>query len=79
MVVVNGNDARHQAGLATPLAATDIVSILPIMAGGASKPSAVSLQRSAFGRTMSDKGRATFRTCFQRTLPHGRFGLMADC
>ncbi len=35
MVVVNDNDARHQAGLETPLVATDIVSILPIMAGGA--------------------------------------------
>jgi MoaD family protein len=34
MVVVNGNDARHQAGLATRLAATDVISILPIMAGG---------------------------------------------
>ncbi len=44
MVVVNGNDARHQAGLATPLAATDVVSILPIMAGGLR---AVGYQRSA--------------------------------
>jgi MoaD family protein len=34
MVVVNGTDARHKAGLATRLAATDVVSILPIMAGG---------------------------------------------
>jgi MoaD family protein len=34
MVVVNGNDARHQAGLATELAPTDVVSILPMMAGG---------------------------------------------
>ena len=46
MVVVNGNDARHQAGLATHLAATDVVSILPIMAGGALR--AFSAQRSAF-------------------------------
>ena len=44
LVVVNGNDARHQAGLATRLAATDVVSILPIMAGGRR---AVSCQRSA--------------------------------
>lgn len=34
MVVINGDDARHQGGLATRLAATDVVSILPIMAGG---------------------------------------------
>jgi MoaD family protein len=34
MVVINGEDARHQGGLATQLAATDVVSILPIMAGG---------------------------------------------
>lgn len=46
MVVINGDDARHQAGLATRLAPNDIVSIFPIMAGGASR--AVSYQRSAF-------------------------------
>lgn len=34
MVVINGEDARHQAGLDTRLAATDVVSIFPIMAGG---------------------------------------------
>jgi MoaD family protein len=34
MVVVNGDDARHQAGLSTPLLPEDVVSILPIMAGG---------------------------------------------
>jgi molybdopterin synthase sulfur carrier subunit len=34
MVVINGEDARHQAGLETRLAPTDVVSILPIMAGG---------------------------------------------
>jgi len=34
MVVVNGTDARHQAGLATKLATTDVISLLPIMAGG---------------------------------------------
>ena len=34
MVVINGEDARHQGGLATQLAATDVVSILSIMAGG---------------------------------------------
>jgi sulfur-carrier protein len=36
MIVINGNDARHQAGLATPLAPTDVISLLPVMAGGAS-------------------------------------------
>ena len=44
MVVVNGTDARHKAGLATQLAATDVVSILPIMAGGLR---AIGFQRSA--------------------------------
>jgi MoaD family protein len=34
MIVVNGDDVRHHAGLKTRLAAADIVSILPIMAGG---------------------------------------------
>lgn len=34
LIVVNGDDVRHRAGLATPLAAGDVVSILPIMAGG---------------------------------------------
>ncbi len=34
MVVINGDDAFHQGGLETPLAATDVVSLLPIMAGG---------------------------------------------
>ena len=56
MVVINGDDVRHQAGLETRLAATDVVSILPIMAGGnASKQSAISVQRSAFGKNMNDK------------------------
>ncbi len=51
MVVINGDDARHQAGLATRLAPTDVVSILPIMAGGiAWKRSAISNQRSAFSK-----------------------------
>ena len=47
MVVVNGTDARHRAGLATPLAPTDVISLLPIMAGGGGTPRAVSYQRSA--------------------------------
>jgi molybdopterin synthase sulfur carrier subunit len=47
MVVINGDDARHQAGLATRLAPTDVVSIFPIMAGGLAPP-AFSHQRSAF-------------------------------
>ena len=42
MVVINGEDARHRAGLDTRLAATDVVSLFPIMAGG-SRP-----KRSAF-------------------------------
>jgi len=44
MVVVNGNDARHQAGLATQLVETDVISIMPIMAGGGN---ITSTQRSA--------------------------------
>jgi MoaD family protein len=50
MVVVNGADARHKAGLATELAPTDVVSILPIMAGGFER-SAVSAQRSALKKS----------------------------
>jgi MoaD family protein len=34
MVVINGEDARHQGGVETRLASTDVISILPIMAGG---------------------------------------------
>jgi molybdopterin converting factor small subunit len=34
MVVINGEDARHQGGVETRLAPTDVISILPIMAGG---------------------------------------------
>lgn len=50
MVVVNGNDARHQAGLETRLSATDVVSIFPIMAGGDGTRGAISYQRSAFSK-----------------------------
>ena len=46
MVVINGDDARHQAGLETRLAPTDVVSIFPIMAGGR-VTRAVSYKRSA--------------------------------
>lgn len=53
MIVVNGTDARHQAGLATTLAATDVVAILPIMAGGTPRRQ----QRSA------RCGRLSERTC----------------
>src|SRR5512146_1052341 len=49
MVVVNGNDARHQAGLATQLVKTDVISLLPIMAERF-KHSAISVQQSAFGK-----------------------------
>ena len=38
LVVVNGEDARHLAGLETPLASDDVVSILPSMAGGSEAP-----------------------------------------
>lgn len=48
MIVINGDDARHQSGLETRLAPTDVVSILPIMAGGGE--TAVSVQRSAFSQ-----------------------------
>ncbi len=34
LVLVNGRDARHGADLETPLAPADVVSILPMMAGG---------------------------------------------
>jgi molybdopterin synthase sulfur carrier subunit len=34
MVVINGEDARHQGGVETRLAPADVISILPIMAGG---------------------------------------------
>jgi MoaD family protein len=34
MVVVNGDDVRPRAGLRTRLAPTDVISILPVMAGG---------------------------------------------
>ena len=59
MVVVNGNDARHQAGLATQLAATDVVSILPMMAGGIAsiQRSAVSFQLSEGARTGTERSK----------------------
>ena len=34
MVVINGEDARHRGGIEIRLAPTDVISILPIMAGG---------------------------------------------
>ena len=34
MVVINGEDARRQGGVERLLASTDVISILPIMAGG---------------------------------------------
>jgi MoaD family protein len=52
MVVINGEDARHQAGLETRLAPTDVLSIFPIMAGGnagSGQQSAVSLQHEQDG------------------------------
>jgi sulfur-carrier protein len=57
MVVINGNDARHHGGLATKLTPTDVISILPIMAGGKGfGQSAISVQRSAFGKNTKDDG-----------------------
>lgn len=34
MIVINGDDARHRGGLQARLAPGDVVSILPMMAGG---------------------------------------------
>jgi molybdopterin synthase sulfur carrier subunit len=34
MIVVNGDDVRPRAGLQTRLTPTDVISILPVMAGG---------------------------------------------
>lgn len=45
LVVINGDDARHQAGLATRLGPTDVISILPIMAGGTPAREAISRRR----------------------------------
>ena len=77
MVVVNGNDARHQAGLATMLAPTDIISILPIMAGGitSTQRSAVSFQQ----RHDDTRGVQASDTCCHWPLLRPRFMLMADC
>lgn len=55
MIVINGNDARHQAGLATQLVPTDDISLLPIMAGGVER-SAASVQRSALVKNVTDTG-----------------------
>jgi MoaD family protein len=35
IVLVNGQDARHQDGVNTKLAPQDVIAILPMMAGGA--------------------------------------------
>lgn len=57
MIVINGNDARHQAGLATQLVPTDDISLLPIMAGGGGTHRGVSVELSAFSRdTTTPKG-----------------------
>jgi len=69
LVVINGNDARHQGGLATRLAATDVVSILPIMAGGAPKQSAISYQRSAISAQVPAISRQ--RSAFSLRGRHG--------
>jgi sulfur-carrier protein len=38
-VYVNGDDIRHRQGLDTPVETTDVVILLPAMAGGAEAPS----------------------------------------
>jgi molybdopterin synthase sulfur carrier subunit len=48
MVVINGDDARHRGGVETRLVSTDVVSILPFMAGGTLR--AVSSQQSAVSK-----------------------------
>jgi len=68
MVVINGDDARHQAGLETRLALTDVVSIFPIMAGGRTTR-AVSYQRSDFSENKPGR----------RTLLRLRLRLTAEC
>jgi hypothetical protein len=54
MVVINGDDARHQAGLATRLVPTDVVSIFPIMAGGSCN---ANYQLSAVGVQLNEEAR----------------------
>jgi MoaD family protein len=66
MVVVNGTDARHQGGLATTLAPTDVVSILPIMAGGAASGGLPAFSSQLSERTTGEK------RDFERT-PNGHF------
>jgi sulfur-carrier protein len=34
IILVNGRDTRHLAGLATPLTPDDVVAIFPMVAGG---------------------------------------------
>lgn len=46
VVVVNGEDVRHQGGLDMPLRATDVIAILPMMAGGNPAPDAIRCQCS---------------------------------
>ena len=58
MVVINGDDARHQAGLETRLASTDVISILPIMAGGLGDRK-LSAQRSAVSSGASHEPRGS--------------------
>jgi MoaD family protein len=59
MVVINGDDARHRGGSAAQLGPTDVISILPIMAGGVERAelSAISVQFSAnTGRDLGPAG-----------------------
>ena len=77
MVVINGDDARHKGGLETRLSATDVVSILPMIAGGGGTGRAVSYQRSARTRRYK-KGLQISRSCDRDTPPGFRFGLIAD-
>lgn len=56
MIVVNGDDVRHHAGLTTRLVSTDVVSILPIMAGGSLTEGPPILPLDAQKRTLLMEG-----------------------
>ncbi len=82
MVVVNGNDARHQTGLGRQLAPTDVISILPIMAGGCAAR-AISVQRIASSNQLLERARKRtgaqgFETCCRRKFLRCRSRLKAE-
>jgi len=77
MVVINGDDARHQGGVATRLAPADVVSIFPIMAGGI----VGSVQQSAISSQQERgymKGLQNSGWCDHSTLLRFRFRQIAD-